>query len=626
MRDSVPDSLSALGIEETWTPQPQQNSQVQCAVCGSPDVVGVCHHCHRYLCADHIAHPAFYQQKSWEFKTLVASPHWARAVHCAKDAHFVFAYRRMIVLPAMIALLVLLPILLITSLRVAAVTARLVQDPLTYSVWITWFMDAWFRGRVELILATTFSYAGPMLLALFGVVISAVTVVVGERLYQKRGIPALECEGMPLSDIPYLPEHYRIDIKERVNLDIRATAGRLNYHVAQGKGHAEMMILRDASMSEVSDAYNARARKRHWSFERLPNWDFGYVALELPSTVVWTLSSQGLGPARNLFSLQPANPRQLSANSRAWKQLAFDQSYDLTDAALFPGEGTDGRPFLRVLPVLQPLSAGRTVQLLFDLSPALSQGSWTINDLKVNVPTDAFEKGCVQLPIEDTNGFVDAKDLLVHWSRLPLKGTPSQVPTIAFSNPVPSLRVPLEISFEVEGDCALSNLVFPDGRIWYANGERVDAVHVIKRHTTIVHGTATIDPSLLSFQCELATDPITETIQGLSLSPTLLSGILSRLAAQNITIHAVTQNGDTISAVEGQRIVSWDIWGRQYVNVYPMDVHLVMTSRSPLNGGEPATSFTVTGRVLMNNRFSESETSVQDFAEKLSDIISAEMS
>jgi len=625
MEERTLDSLSTAAIDETWIAHPRRHSQVQCDVCGSPDVSGVCHHCRKYLCARHVARPAFYEQHSWEFKTLVDPPLWSRAIHCEEHAHFVFAYRRMIVWPAVLALIATLLALLMTSSSIIQLVSTLSKDPLAYLVWVTWVLDTWFRGQPVALLDSILTYAAPVILSLCGVIVSLVVAIVGERLYQAKGIPALEREGQPIADIPYIPEYYRVNVEETVDVSFQASGERLTCDVSQGAGRVQIHALPGAPPSKASDGYNERARNRHWAFQRLPNWDIGYAALDLPEAIDWSPPQHGLGRAGNLIRLQPLAARALSAPDRKWVALSFNERYTLSENALFPGDGVDRRPFLRVLPVLQPLSAGRTVLLLFELAPSLTEAKWVLSNLTLDVPTGAFDENNARLPVEETNGFIDMSRLQVRWTRLPLTGTSHQCPSVTFAEPAPSLRRPLKATFEIEGDRALSDLVFGDGRIWLPTGAAVAKVQVIKRHTTTIRGTVAIDPALLSYQCELATAPIAQTLPGVALAPAVLSRVLTRRAAEDVMVYAVTQNTDTISSAEGRRIVSWDIWGRQYVEVYPMDVHILLTGRAPSGNDRAESSFTVTGRVLMNSQFEEFEVQVQRFAEGLSQIVREEL-
>lgn len=613
-------SLSTEAIKRSWSVEPRRNSQVQCAECGSSEVIGVCHHCLRPLCSSHVARPAFYQQGSWEFRTLLDSPLWSRAVHCERHAHFVFAYRRIIVIPSMLVLCIMFPALL-SAISSLMKLVRALRDPLGHLVWMTWAVDTWNRGQRGAVISEILVHVAPMLLALAGVILSTALAVIGERLYRRRGVPELEGADRPLSDIPYVPEYYKAEVEEMVQVTFQARGGCHVCDGMAGSGHVRLQALRNGELGEIRAGYIRRAQKYQWQLQRTPESHLGYAALDLPPGASWSPIARGSDPVGNLFTLRVRDVRAFSADDRRWAALTFDEHYTLAQEVLYPGEGVDQRPFLRVLPVLKPLSAGRTVLLLFDLAPSLVKGNWVLKKLTVNALAGAFLESDASMPVEYTNGFIDESLMQVRWTRWPLTGSRSAPPSITFSQPVPSLRRPLGIDFEIEGDCAISDFEFGANRIWLPTGAAVDPLQLIKRHTTRVCGKTYIDPALLSYQCEMATEPITELVPEVALTPTVISRLLARLAAADVMIHAVTENSDTLSTLEGQRVFSWDIWGRKYEHVYPLDVHILLSGCPPQNGSQASVSFTVTGRVLMNSQFKKLEENVHRFAREVAGFV-----
>jgi len=199
-------------------------------------------------------------------------------------------------------------------------------------------------------------------------------------------------------------------------------------------------------------------------------------------------------------------------------------------------------------------------------------------------------------------------------------------PSVTFTDPVPDLRYPLKATFEIEGDRPVSGLSFADPRIWLPTGAAMDAVRVLKRYVTTVRGDVSIDPTMLSYQCEFATAPMGEELPGVVLTPALLSALLKRLGAADVMIHSVNQSTDTISAADGQRVLGWDIWGRHYMDIYPVDVHLHLTSYGAIGSNRaPSIAFTLTGRVLVNSQFEAFGDHVQQLTQDLSALVSEEL-
>mgnify|MGYP007050195999 FL=1 len=154
----------------------------------------------------------------------------------------------------------------------------------------------------------------------------------------------------------------------------------------------------------------------------------------------------------------------------------------------------------------------------------------------------------------------------------------------------------------------------------------MDAVRVLKRYVTTVRGDVSIDPTMLSYQCEFATAPMGEELPGVVLTPALLSALLKRLGAADVMIHSVNQSTDTISAADGQRVLGWDIWGRHYMDIYPVDVHLHLTSYGAIGSNRaPSIAFTLTGRVLVNSQFEAFGDHVQQLTQDLSALVSEEL-
>jgi len=621
-----------LELHQEMHIEDRRHSAVRCYACGSPQVRAVCHHCGKFLCAKHIARPHFYEEPSREFKDMVRPSQWRKSAHCEEDSHFVFAYLRGVFIPALIgSILVACPFLTVLANRLQFAW-RFFREPVPHSVWMSWLIVAWHQGERRLILNLVFDLFGPALI-LFALAVATVgTTIIGYWLYVRKGIPNLENHPKhpPMGDIPLPPSRYSVEATEKLHVQMSVSPVQPKHvDIQSATGRVNIQAELDQQVQASLRTYRERAKKYGWKPQRAVGWNLGSMALDIPRNVKWLPQLSPQGRTNNLLTLGRSHreiPEVIGEGQHRWVKLV-EHDYSLEREALYFGQADKRRAILRVIPVLQPMSAARTVIFLFSLPESLSDANWALRRLTLHLPPEAFAEGEVGFPVIGTNGVPDSSNWQVKWPRWRLSGKmkASDYPSVTFSGPVSRLHSPLRLEFELEGDRLVSKLNVAD-HIWLPTGAAVEPQAILGQYKTIICGVLDVDPLFFSYQSEYA---VSKTLRlQLAVTPDLLHDLLERLSEGNpdVTVHTVSQNTPLVTVQEGYNLVGWDLFGRYYAQIYPIDVHLCLSSRFPMarekQGDKgPDTTASLTCRALVNSQTEYVQEQAEWLADKLVGIV-----
>jgi len=530
----------------------------------------------------------------------------------------------MIVWPALIIATIAL---LISGFNLAILLSfiiQVIQDTNTFAVWATWLAMSRYQGNNSLILSTIWDLMHPFVIS--GIIgISALAIArLGEWAYRNFGVPSREKQGPTPPFIPIIPENYRVLAEELINVSLTATWPAPRFVLRPNSGGVEVKVKFD----QTGEQRTHRAFVQKWGTSGPLNP--GYIALDLPSGTI-----AEMGPKNEIVKRDPWNlmiPTRDHFSDPGNGASIMRQSYALTGDLLqdTPDKARKEYP-LWILPVLKPLSAGCTLVILFKFNPPWSKHAWNLRYLcSDEIHPDIFAENEAVFPVQEViNGSTDRKDMRVYWKNWPVSERTLRWPTITFTKPVTELRRPLKLKFVLETDVLISGFYVDATRIWLPTGQPAQASAVVEQYKSSIEGQLSIHPEFFAYNLEIVTEPQTNVVDVATFKPHLFSDILRQLSDKNsLNVYSVIQSTPLISPQQDIVVNQWDVWGRHYVDFYPIDLHLTITSKRHIKESNTQVRFDVICRVLGNcqvKSLSKTTQAVQERAEILSENIREEL-
>jgi hypothetical protein len=570
-----------------------EESLVKCHQCHSPDVTGVCHVCGRLVCDEHKAKPTPVQNYKKSFAPALSRDH-IQASHCDEHPHFLDSPLKKLVVPAII--------LMIAGVGYGIPNGRTLIEVL--------FSDL-DLATSELIVTVV-----KLLLSLATLGGGIALAVIGIQRYVQEYRPA--SQGEPLTAVPIMPEQYAMKVREKAHLKIRIAEHLSRYaevESAEGEISVQALVPRDAP--QRVEAYHQKCMRNGW--QQPSAFHFGFVTMDNLS-VVDVPADEHMPSAFNVIPLKSEEVNlEILESGTGWQDLYESVYLIKQDALNFRKVGQAPRRMpVWFKPVLEPQSAGRTLRLDFDFADQFA-GSKRIRELTLSIPRNIFGGRQVKSPILGTNGRFYTDRWVVEWIgwTLDAPGQRTRVPEVTFSFPVTEMDVPLEVTFEIELEGnTLSKVDIQPEHIWLPNGKKVSRseVGVTLSKTVLLTGDAQIDPDAYSYQYEFSRSS-SSTQNDIRLSSVTIKKVLEVLQNNDVHVKSVMQNP---AVAEPQDPVlerqGWDILGRWYKELYPIDVHIVLSE----NRAEEETStggvvdVDITLRVRVNTKCPEFEQYVED--------------
>ena len=284
-----------------------QGALVKCYKCHSPEVSSVCHHCGRFMCSTHEAHPKLSEDHTYEFRPMLSGDHW-KGAHCEEHRHYLFSPLKAMGIPAVV--LTILGIIL---------------GVYALSVLISIFT----RGsKSSLILIM--GYLGLLGISVICVVGGVIQIKNCIKLHSRQFSP--RADAVRLETIPIVPEEYSIIVQDIVDLDMVIDESSSQFVVASsGEGTVSIGIRVSDGASKAIKQYRDKCSKYGWSVPR--NVSIGFLAIN-DLTNCELIGPPLDGPAANLFTLSFDNEliaRSLEVNEQIQVRI---QKYQITPAAM----------------------------------------------------------------------------------------------------------------------------------------------------------------------------------------------------------------------------------------------------------------------------------------------------
>lgn len=424
---------------------------VKCAICNSLDVVGVCHHCGKFLCKQHIANPRIYQDPSREFVPMLEGRKWAKAIHCKEHTHFGFSALKIIALPGVI-------VAAFGFIRMVSITmfvANLLANDLYRSIWTSWLVSTWLSADRDLIWDLLAPKVGSLLISTVLFAIGLGAIGYGLFLHFKKYLS--QTENVELGVIPVLPSQYVIQMEETVEVEIGVAATENYIRPVRHEGSISVSVTLDQSAQRSLEESRKKASKYGWQQPKL--FDFGYLAIDQLRWVQTTGQPVGKGLVGNLFPILRDDIDVLDlVDKRNWQEVFLVRYIIKNQALRFPKEANlPGRFVVWLKPMLSPMSAGREVSFVFDLPKEIGTTA-TLKEFTLNLPRDAYKDPERTFPIQYTNGRTYPDKFQVQWLDWEIDKDPKRWPQVMFSKDVTEIASPMEASFEIQIDKTLSEL------------------------------------------------------------------------------------------------------------------------------------------------------------------------
>lgn len=554
-------------LETTGQPitkvRPFHEARIRCSECRASENIEVCHVCGKLVCNEHKAHPTLTQTYTQEFAPALSGKQ-KRAVHCQQHPHFVKSPLRTKILPGLALLLAALWVGVPNGARWYLLLAS--EASLAFSD--IWRPTSWLLLAVVLI-------AGSVVLSVYGL-----------QEFFREFLP--QVEGQVLNAIPVIPEQYVVKIKEWIELDL--TIGKENQayqSIAAAGGDISVQALLPPTTPNIIRAYREKCSRNHWLSPR--QLSVGFLAVDQLS-VIEIPYAQRMPDSPNVMPLRLSAAK--SQGNSGWQDL-LNNTYLLKKETLFEDrEHTlPGRSLIWLKPELAPYSAGRTLQLVFDVAPDFfGNRPVVLRNLRLSIPKSAFGDHEVGNPVLSTNGRFHADRWEVQWVDWPLgAGEAHPHPTVQFTRALTTIGQDLTLTFEIEvEEKTLSEMQIGAQQIWLPNGQRLQDGKTVAsaRSTTMLKGHATVAPSIFSYQYEVKAHEAFATKAG-PLRADAIGNLTRVLETKGIYVRTVKENAPVTEPHEIMKAThTWDLLGRLYSEIRPIDVHVVLTERYAIAGPE----------------------------------------
>ncbi|MEM3018038.1 MAG: hypothetical protein QXO25_04080 [Candidatus Bathyarchaeia archaeon] len=510
----------------------------------------------------------------------------AGGVHCGRHGHFIFSARKMLILPGVILLAIGLLLLPAQVLRFAAVLRTL---------------------------ETQFSISA-LLFAVFhlNLVISSILsglVLTGLGVYLHFFYFRRQAESIPLHMIPTVPSQYYIRMEERVEVQLDVSEGSTSYlQINSTAGHLTISVPIDRNTLESHQAYEELRRRYGWRGQN-PPFDFGFVVLDMPGWISIQPGLEALGQSRNVYRMIAQEidlaAIEIDEGHTIWQAL-LQCGYTFFPDALRFGEQEDarGRGVVWIVPMIEPLSAGRVVHFVFDLPDEIKVDQ-RLRKLVLRMSPAMFGEEVVEFPVVDTNGQSYPEQFEIQWNDWPLEG--AKWPSVTFAQDVTHMQKSLQLTFEIEINKTLSGAQLLKEHLWLPSGTSVTSSSsiVVRDCRTRLIGNVRVDPSVFFYQYEhTRTDRFEKP--GTVLRPELVRDVIQALTDEGVSVKSVLQGEPAIEVRDGAISKStWDILGRYYTRIYPIDLHVLLSERRPLEEGtdvKPCATVQLTVRALLSSK------------------------
>ncbi|MCB0209260.1 MAG: hypothetical protein KDJ52_08015 [Anaerolineae bacterium] len=604
------------------------HSKVSCYKTDSFKVTNICHHCGRFLSRKSEFGSAIYQDPSLELARILRGGN-AKAAHCQTHAHFLpYSPRKVLILPGVLVSIFgggWLFVLLRQMFDLGAI-------------------ERIRRGFELLPLNEAWIFLSPLLSTMWAVTLVPFSILVlGLFLiavgWYQHWVFYTRSMSRPVDAIPLLSEFYNVSVTEKVELEMILSATEPP-QLKMTKGHGDIALetfLRNEDIQKVREAYTKKGKK--YGFSSSNEFNLGWLSVD------WSPYAQHQSD-QQVLAMKRSFDQIMDTKIADWYTIAR-YNYEIIPEAIFtrgniPGAMT--RALLWVRPTVKNLSGGHTLQLEFDvLSDREYLRDWRYQPLEDDVVANDFWQNLTQArleyvkievdkypfanstekPILKSRGRLSTDNNMVQWQNIRLKdiltGNSQEISqknysrdyplTITFARPLTEFQTPIKVDFCLSIETAsLSGVKVEPKHFWFPNGHSAETgkQSFSVEYKTQIQGNLIINPNIFAFQLERTASDVIPRKKGIPLTSEVMTKLTKKLEDnKQIHIKSVTRStpmAESENDLAYQR-VSWNILGRVYSqNNHPIDVYILLVSRTPLVEGETTNWGNVTYRCLHINQ------------------------
>ena len=185
--------------------------------------------------------------------------------------------------------------------------------------------------------------------------------------------------------------------------------------------------------------------------------------------------------------------------------------------------------------------------------------------------------------VADMNGRFRPETADIIWRDWQILGDEHDKPTVTFTRPISEIDSCLEVEFEVLVKANLFGVEIKPDHIWLPNGKTIGSSEPACElsHSTLFRGKAKIATTIFPYVFELTDKSSPILIQDIMLSRPLIRQIVESLESHGIYVKSVVQKEHAIELSNlPVKKYTWDIVGRYYIQLSPIDVHLYISDNS----------------------------------------------
>lgn len=515
----------------------------RCYQCGSPGIAMVCHHCGQLMCNTHgpaqVEPSPGLENPEFEGLSLEKTPLGVEGVHCEECRHAVRNYLRVLVLPA-------IPVAL-----------------------------------AGLVLIGIDQTAIGVLVFLIGAAVAAL----GYWLYRERYVTVLE-QTRPL--IPLVPQCNKISIRERIKGQITFDAdGR---YVAERNEQRGGIVLPLAFRPGDQERCEMYRQYHELAIDDTLQFHAGFVVLDgainatFDSTIEEALENERVLSLIGAIADQPFLQGSDSAapGGNEW------QNHFLYEIPPHPSEHDNGAPQLpiRLIPSLVPETAQQQLELELQWAPSYFDNNdlrlSRIEALELLTPGELGQVEMVKPTARTSRTVISSGDapeehgFSIEWKKIAVTRRDRRARRKSFYVRFPTKIEPsvqLRGRIEVGFDGALSGL--KGIQLYSPLGRPLENIETDSG--TVVEVDFELDLATLRYQeSVLSQEEIVR--KGVIPDHVMVTQLIEAISREGFYTKRVIENPARTSKA-GAHVLNrfWDLAGRKYDGVYPMDFHLVLT-------------------------------------------------
>lgn len=443
-----------------------------------------------------------------------------------------------------------------------------------------------------------------------GLMLSGVVLWAAGPWLHQRLVPSLWAPNLPL--FPRL----QIGIQERIEADFQIT--EQSYLDLAGASGTFTVRLGLAPV-EAERYHSFLVRYGTQVQPAALRFDGGFVALDNLAHVQFEDRHWMKRPG--FLQLTEGVPRDFLNLCQGREEFQLAKGYHIAREALREGPDWDWEFPIWIIPTVADRGAGRVLTLEIRLNSSRIPRV-TVEELTIYLPPEL-------LRVERTDGWFDVHNQRVVWKNVMVSADKARELTVEFAEPVweaEAIRGTYRLVIE---NYAVSGLDVQLDHVWTAAGlplAKVSRGQRLVERETVITGRLAIDAHVLTSQYEYTTTRW-GTQEGVAPDQVVLNRVVDYLTKDRVYVKQVVETPARVARLGdiGTQTRYWEISGRRYDDILPVDVHVVLSGTEAVladsGPDDSGVKFELTLRSLINPRDDETRKHINTLCNALRDCI-----